>query len=321
MELSPLEAFGEHFWRLHRYGRQRKNPEGHALLLKHFRAAWKQGDEDVRCNVLTFLMGCEPMVGMDILRKAARDPDRTVKGTAAICYMRYASADYVFSRADLNYLRSLARDTTTGRSTRGIAIHALVRAKVPGLASLLNRAAISDPSAGNRIQARLHLADLGRKVVSSELVTNLEKFDADEVRWDEPAFSASSIWHTREKLNLSESELEPVRARILPLIEKYRQRARQHDVADKPMFSNRNALSLFHWIKEGFPYENRDIDLLGAAAFFCLTVKDQIDSTKAISWFETERAVYLLSEIATHSPSRGVRREARRQLRTLASKN
>jgi len=265
------------------------------------RETWDAGDWNQCEQVLAYLVMVRPAEGIGIAWDALQCEDETLRGIAAIAAMTYVQHGLMPNQDQIDVLVGVARSPSSV-STKAFVLWALEEVGYQQYEALLIELT-RDEQAGVRFDANMRLLGMARDTKSALLA------DLDKLGWDVD-HGVERLWWARESLNLAPDEEEMLRSRILVKLVERRQTCRQ----ERPYNS---ALFLFRWLKEGFPIEPDDVDLMGQAVSHVHSNRERLDAVRAVAWFESDRAREWLRRMSEEPYQLSVRREAQRQLRRL----
>jgi hypothetical protein len=287
--------------------RRRRSPKRFdAVAIPMLREIWASGDWNQRDQLLTYLVMVRPDEGIDIAWEALECEDETLRTSAAIATMTYVRRGLIPTSSQVEALVAAARTRNTPPA-KSFLLWALEGAGYAEYESLLQELT-HDESANVRFDANMRLLRMGRDTKAALYA------DLEQLGWD-VEFGVEQLWSARDRLDLTADEETMLRSRIQSKLAEKRKACRAED---NPYNA---ALGIFSWLREGFPAEPDDIDLMGeAVTHIHWSSKERLRAVQAVAWFNNDRAREWLRRLGEEPYQPSVRREAKRQLKRLTAR-
>ena len=264
---------------------------------------WETGDDYGRMSVLLFIHDHGPPGGDEIVWSSLRSENvHVVAGGLAVAVGRVLRKRAQPGAGAVSDLVRIVRDDPIDIQ-RFMALHVLTLAKVEGLDSWLQELAEGidprDPSA-KRTRALMRKGHAGAKAALFE-----------DLREHPGNFGvADDLWQHRRALEPDQRmRSDELRGAVLRYIESLRRWIRDPD--DRHM----SVGMLGSYIRDGFPFEDDDIEAVGRFAVCASDIADRVDAVDTLAAFDAPRAWQWVEELASSEQPKEVVDRARRVLR------
>ena len=285
------------------YRRRRSPRRFDAAAIPLMRETWDSGDWNQRDHLLEYLVMVRPDEGIDIAWEALECEDETLRTNAAIAAMTYVHRGLIPSSSQIEALVAAAR-TRNSPAAKAFLLWALEGAGYSDYENLLEELT-RDESANVRFDVNMRLLRKGRGTKAALYA------DLEQLGWD-VEFGVEQLWGARDRLDLTADQESILRSRIQAKLLEKRKACRTEN---NPYNA---ALGIFRWLREGFPAEPDDIDLMGeAVTHIHWSSEERLRAVQAVAWFNNDRARDWLRRLSNEPYQPSVRREAQRQLRRL----